>query len=79
MLEVLNTKPTAETPYLLRWYNHIQSYDANTKKQLVEKSLKPEINNIISTKVSVSKADDDDVDLFGSDEEEVKYNSCYYQ
>ncbi|XP_017789416.1 PREDICTED: elongation factor 1-beta isoform X2 [Habropoda laboriosa] len=72
ILEALGETPTYSNPHILRWYNHIKSYDFETlpgiKKTLVNFSS----NN--STNVTTAKNEDDDddkdVDLFDSDEEE---------
>lgn len=73
VLAVIKSAPTSATPNVLRWYNHIQSYKANERKKFAQKSLSSDVSKIISSgdKAAAPAEDDDDVDLFGSDEEEV--------
>lgn len=66
MLELLSKAPSSDYPHIVRWYNHIKSFDA---KDLSGEKKVPEFFKNESTK-SAAAADDDDVDLFGSDEEE---------
>uniref|UniRef100_A0A348G618 Elongation factor 1beta n=1 Tax=Odontomachus monticola TaxID=613454 RepID=A0A348G618_ODOMO len=70
VLEALGKAPSSSNPHVLRWYNHIKSYDL---KALPGEKKAPAIFSAASTPVSsAAKAneDDDDLDLFGSDEEE---------
>lgn len=67
---------------MFRWYNHIKSFNDEEKKKFSFKNLSSEIAKIISNDTSTQSeniqsksaaaVDDDDVDLFGSDEEEVR-------
>lgn len=71
VLEALGKVPTSSNPHVLRWYNHIKSYDLQS---LPGEKKTPSIFSIASAPTSsIAKAseDDDDLDLFGSDEEEV--------
>ncbi|KAK2728013.1 elongation factor 1-beta [Artemia franciscana] len=54
----LNKAPSDKFPYLLRWYKHISSFSDAEKK------------GFPGIPTSASKEEDDDVDLFGSDEED---------
>lgn len=70
VLEALGKTPTSSNPHVLRWYNHIKSYDF---KSLPGEKKTPSIFSTASAPTSsTAKAseDDDDLDLFGSDEEE---------
>lgn len=66
VLEALEKTPTSANPHVLRWYNHIKSYDPKT---LPGEKKTP---SIFGSNNATTKPDDDgdDVDLFGSDEEE---------
>jgi elongation factor 1-beta len=64
VFESLAKPPTAATPHLLRWYNHINSFGDERKKLPGEKKS-PEAFGGEAT----ANNDDDDVDLFGSDED----------
>lgn len=61
--------PTAANPHVLRWYNHIKAQDA---KKLPGEKKAPAILGSKGAPAAAKPAadDDDDVDLFGSDEEE---------
>ncbi|KAL0107548.1 hypothetical protein PUN28_014694 [Cardiocondyla obscurior] len=72
VLEALGKAPTSSNPHVLRWYHHIQSYDF---KSLPGEKKIPAIFNLPSVGAPASSTgkandDDDDIDLFGSDEEE---------
>jgi len=69
VLEALGKAPTSSNPHVLRWYNHIKSYDF---KSLPGEKKAPAIFGTAGAPASsTGKAnDDDDIDLFGSDEEE---------
>lgn len=69
VLEALGKAPTSSNPHVLRWYNHIKSYDL---KLLPGEKKAPAILSVGAPASSTGKAndDDDDLDLFGSDEEE---------
>lgn len=70
VLEALGKAPTSSNPHVLRWYNHIKSYDL--KKLPGEKKTPANLGSVSSQVSSTVKAseDDEDIDLFGSDEEE---------
>lgn len=77
-LNSLKSAPTKSTPNVFRWYNHIKSFNDEEKKKFSIKNLSSEIAEIISNDTSTQSANiqnksaaavDDDVDLFGSDEE----------
>ncbi|CAI6368341.1 unnamed protein product [Macrosiphum euphorbiae] len=59
--------PQANTPNLLRWYNHIKSFTDKERTQFPKKK-----SDFSSAPASAPKPtdDDDDVDLFGSDDED---------
>lgn len=70
VFEALEKVPTSSNPHVLRWYNHIKSYDL---KSLPGEKKTPSIFTTASAPTSsTAKAseEDDDLDLFGSDEEE---------
>lgn len=69
VLEALGKTPTSSNPHVLRWYNHIKSYDL---KMLPGEKKAPILNSSNSTNATVTKNEDDDedIDLFISDEEE---------
>lgn len=78
-LNSLKSAPTKSTPNVFRWYNHIKSFNDEEKKKFSIKNLSSEIAEIISNDTSTQSANiqnksaaavDDDVDLFGSDEED---------
>ncbi|VVC25385.1 Hypothetical protein CINCED_3A007389 [Cinara cedri] len=56
--------PQTKTPNVLRWYNHIKSFSDKERSQFPNKKAE------FSTGASKPADDDDDVDLFGSDDEE---------
>lgn len=60
--------PQANTPNLLRWYNHIKSFTDKERTQFPKKK-----SDFSTAPASAPKPadDDDDVDLFGSDDEDV--------
>ncbi|XP_076183135.1 elongation factor 1-beta [Ptiloglossa arizonensis] len=71
ILEALGKTPTSSNPHVLRWYNHIKSYDLKTLPG--EKKAPILLNSDNSNNATAAKNednDDKDVDLFGSDEEE---------
>lgn len=61
VFEALGKAPAATHAHVLRWYNHIKSFDF--------KSL-PGEKKLAAAAPTKQEADDDDVDLFGSDEED---------
>ncbi|XP_033331201.1 elongation factor 1-beta [Megalopta genalis] len=69
VLEALGKTPTSSNPHVLRWYNHIKSYDLESLPG--EKKAPTLLSNDNVNPPTVAKnEDDDDIDLFGSDEEE---------
>ncbi|XP_034409693.1 elongation factor 1-beta [Cyclopterus lumpus] len=75
VFEVILAPPTSDLSHALRWYNHIKSYQ-NQKSSLpgVKKPLgqygPAGVADTTSGSAPATKEDDDDIDLFGSDEEE---------
>ncbi|XP_018405134.1 PREDICTED: elongation factor 1-beta' [Cyphomyrmex costatus] len=67
VLEALGKAPTISNPHVLRWYNHIKSYDL---KSLPGEKKAPAIFSAGASSTGKTNEDDDDLDLFGSDEEE---------
>lgn len=70
VFEALNKVPTAATSHLLRWYNHIKSYEHSSLPG--EKSISALNKDQSNVKELEDNFADDDVDLFGSDEEDDK-------
>ncbi|KAH0955900.1 hypothetical protein HN011_006988 [Eciton burchellii] len=69
VLEALGKAPSSSNPHVLRWYNHIKTYDFTSLPG--EKKAPAIFNTISASASSATKAnEDDDLDLFGSDEEE---------
>ncbi|XP_076361094.1 elongation factor 1-beta [Tachypleus tridentatus] len=73
VFETLKNPPAASFPHALRWYNHIASYGGERSSFPGEKkdiSAFGTSETISDTKPNKPAAgDDDDVDLFGSDDE----------
>lgn len=67
VFESLAKPPTAATPHVLRWYNHINSF-GDERKMLPGEKKSPEAFGGEAT-ANNNNDDDDDVDLFGSDED----------
>jgi elongation factor 1-beta len=63
--ETLTKPPSAATPHLLRWYNHINSFGDERKTLPGEK-------RVPATLVGEAAAEVEDVDLFGSDEDDAE-------
>ncbi|XP_075209805.1 putative elongation factor 1-beta [Lycorma delicatula] len=73
VFDALNKAPSASTPHVLRWYNHIKSYNKDEKNKLPGVKKLPAsftFDSSNQTAAAPAKDDDDDLDLFGSDEEE---------
>lgn len=70
VLEALGKTPTSSNPHVLRWYNHIKSYDLKTLPGEKKAPVILSGNNSTNVVATKSEEDDEDVDLFGSDEEE---------
>ncbi|KAJ9583156.1 hypothetical protein L9F63_022497 [Diploptera punctata] len=70
VFESLSKPPSAATPHALRWYNHIKSFGDERKKLPGEKKALAAFEAANGTAASAANDEDDDVDLFGSDEED---------
>ncbi|KAF6207457.1 hypothetical protein GE061_015903 [Apolygus lucorum] len=71
VLEAFGSAPNDSTPHAKRWYNHIKSISEADKKKLPGQKKAPSGFNLGAAPAGGKPADDDDdVDLFGSDEEE---------
>ncbi|ESO02548.1 hypothetical protein HELRODRAFT_161829 [Helobdella robusta] len=66
VFELLKGAPSAEYIHCLRWFNHIKSYGDDKKKFPGEK---PKLDAKPAAPAVAKKDDDDDIDLFGSDDE----------
>lgn len=62
--------PQSKTPNVLRWYNHIKSFTDKERSQFPNKKADFTLVSGSAEKPAAAD-DDDDVDLFGSDDEEV--------
>lgn len=58
MFDAIPSAPSSTFPHLLRWYNHVKSF------------LREQANLPSAKSQFVLEEDDDDIDLFGSDDEE---------
>ncbi|KDR06500.1 elongation factor 1-beta' isoform X2 [Zootermopsis nevadensis] len=67
VFESLAKPPTAATPHLLRWYNHINSFGDGCKTLPGEKKSAKAFGG-----EAKANNDDDDIDLFGSDEDDAE-------
>merc|ERR1711972_263659 len=63
VFDSLGSAPSAQYPHALRWYKQIDSYGA------LKKNFRDQ-DSEFTKDLSAAAADDEDVDLFGSDEEE---------
>lgn len=70
VLEALGKTPTSSNPHVLRWYNHIKSYDLKTLPGEKKAPCILSSNNSTNAIAAKNEEDDKDVDLFESDEEE---------
>ena len=75
--QAIKTAPKPENfPYAYRWYKHIASFESEFSSLPGDPSKPftaygPEASELpINTKAANTEEDDDDVDLFGSDDEE---------
>ena len=66
----LNNTPALSTPNVLRWYNHMKSFDTNEKKTFPNKQAPAKFTGGSGSAATKNEDDADDVDLFGSDDEE---------
>jgi len=62
VFDSLAKPPSAATPHLLRWYNHIHSFGDERKTLPGEKKVPAALAGEVA-------AEEEDVDLFGSDED----------
>lgn len=67
--EAIKSAPAASLPYALRWFNHVKSFGDLRKKFPAATAD--------SANGKAAAADDDDVDLFGSDDEEEVKHTCH--
>ncbi|KAJ3051981.1 Elongation factor 1-beta [Rhizophlyctis rosea] len=65
----VTTKPTADHPHALRWYNHIAA--SNHSAFPGEKKAASAYGPAAAAAAPAAAEDEDDIDLFGSDDEEV--------
>ena len=65
VIKYLKEKPKTETPHVLRWYNHIQSFGSSASQ-----FPKPAGEVEVSENIAATTDKEEDVDLFESDEEE---------
>ncbi|XP_076653916.1 elongation factor 1-beta [Halictus rubicundus] len=70
VLEALGKTPTSSNPHVLRWYNHIKSYDLETLPGEKKAPTLLSNDNVNTPPTAAKNEEEDDVDLFGSDEEE---------
>lgn len=70
VLEALGKTPTSSNPHVLRWYNHIKSYDLETLPGEKKAPALLSNDNVNTPPTAAKTEEEDDVDLFGSDEEE---------
>lgn len=70
VFEALGKPPGAVTPNVLRWYNHIKSFGADSKKFPGQKKVPSAFTSSVQNGSAppAKDDDDDDVDLFGSDD-----------
>lgn len=80
VLEGFAKPPSDQTPHAKRWYSHISSFSDAEKKKLPGVKKVPagfsvkggsDACSLPPKSAPAKPADDDDVDLFGSDDEEV--------
>lgn len=70
VFESLAKPPSRATPHLLRWYNHINSFGDERKTLPGEKRI-PAVF-VVEAAAANDADDDEDVDLFGSDEDDAE-------
>ncbi|XP_035213498.1 elongation factor 1-beta-like [Stegodyphus dumicola] len=75
VFKALSKTPDFKYPHALRWYNHIKSFgNGVTSFPGVKKDISAFVASSSAPKSSakVEAGDDDDIDLFGSDEEDAE-------
>lgn len=70
VFDALSKAPAAEYANIARWYRNISSYTTQERAAFGGSPLPQLTGGKPTTAAPAAKADDDDVDLFGSDEEE---------
>jgi translation elongation factor EF-1beta len=65
---LVGTAPPGDLFHALRWFNHIQSFQANERKAWTASTAAPQAKPAAAP----AAADDDDVDLFGESDEETE-------
>lgn len=72
--------PQAKTPNVLRWYNHIKSFSDKERSLFPNKTANFAVSAGSTAKPAADDGDDDDIDMFASDDEEVmwplRYSVC---
>lgn len=68
VFEALGAVPASQLMHAVRWYNHINSFGADMKRFASAKSA---VGTAATVTTANEDADDDDFELFGSDEEEA--------
>jgi len=76
VFDAISSPPSSDLVHALRWYNHIRSYQKEktslpgVKKPLAEYGPVGVADSTDSAPAAVSKDDEEDFDLFGSEDEE---------
>ena len=81
VFEAVSGPPPADLCHAHRWYNHIKSYEKERAslpgvKKALGKYGPTNVEDTTESRATDSK-DDDDIDLFGSDDEEVWHKLTY--
>lgn len=69
MFDALGKAPAGSAAHVQRWYKHIASFSAQERSAWGGQAL-PQVAGAKPTTAPAAAADDDDVDLFGSEDEE---------
>lgn len=69
MFDALGKAPSSDAANVARWYRHIASFSPKERSEWTGSAV-PQVAGGATTVAASKPADDDDVDLFGSDEEE---------
>ncbi|XP_044760561.1 elongation factor 1-beta'-like [Coccinella septempunctata] len=69
-LKLLTKAPAANYTHILRWYNHIKSFEADKSSPACPLKTATTTTAPTPKKQEPKEEEDDDVDLFGSDDEE---------